>query len=87
MTDLLTEPELKKVQDIIIGQLGVQRDQLLPEARLMGDLGADSLDMVEMSMKVEEDFQVTAPDDVMEKVVTVEDMCDAVVQLLHRGNG
>lgn len=87
MTDLLTEPELKKVQDIIIGQLGVQRDQLLPEARLMGDLGADSLDMVEMAMKVEEDFQVTAPDDVMEKVVTVEDMCDAVVQLLRRGNG
>lgn len=87
MTDLLTESELKKVQDIIIGQLGVQRDQLLPEARLMGDLGADSLDMVEMSMKVEEDFQVTAPDDVMEKVVTVEDMCDTVAQLLRRGNG
>lgn len=84
MTDTLTEAELTKVQDILMQQLGINREQIQPEARIMTDLGADSLDMVEIAMKAEETFGLALPDEMAEKIVTVEDLYEAVATLLGR---
>jgi acyl carrier protein len=84
MTDTLTDTEMTKVQDILMHQLHVNREQIKPEARIMADLCADSLDMVEIAMKAEEEFGFTLPDDEAEKIVTVEDLYEAVGMLLGR---
>ena len=84
MTDTLTDTETRKVQDILMQQLQINRAQIVPEARIMADLGADSLDMVEIAMKAEEEFNLTLPDDEAEKIVTVDDLYEAVGNLLSR---
>jgi acyl carrier protein len=84
MTDTLTETEMTKVQDILIQQLQVSREQIKPEAGIIADLGADSLDMVEIAMKAEEEFNLTLPDEEAEKIVTVGDLYEAVGKLLGR---
>jgi acyl carrier protein len=84
MTDTLTDTETRKVQDILMQQLQISRAQIVPKARIMADLGADSLDMVEIAMKSEEEFNLTLPDDEAEKIVTVDDLYEAVGNLLSR---
>ena len=84
MTDTLNNTEMTKVQDILINQLHINREQITPEARIMADLGADSLDIVEIAMKAEEEFNFTLPDDEAEKIVTVDDLYEAVGTLLAR---
>ena len=84
MTETLSDKEMTKVQDILIDQLHIQREKITPEARIMVDLGADSLDMVEIAMKAEEKFGLTLPDDEAEKIVTVEDLYEVVGALLGR---
>jgi len=84
MTDTLTDTEMTKVQDIVMHQLQIKREQITPEARIMADLGADSLDMVEIAMKAEEVFNLTLPDEEAEKIVTVEDLYEAVGTLLEQ---
>jgi acyl carrier protein len=84
MTDTLSDKEMTKVQDILIDQLHIRREQITPEARIIADLQADSLDMVEIAMKAEEEFSLTLPDDEAEKIVTVEDLYEAVGTLLGR---
>jgi acyl carrier protein len=84
MTNTLTDAEMTKVQDILIQQLQVSREQIKPEAAIMADLGADSLDMVEIAMKAEEEFSLTLPDEEAEKIVTVDDLYEAVGKLLGR---
>ena len=83
MTETLTDTEMTRVQDILMHQLLINREQIKPEARIMADLGADSLDMVEIAMKAEEEFNLTLPDEEAEKIVTVEDLYDAVGTLLE----
>ncbi|HEX7879955.1 MAG TPA: acyl carrier protein [Candidatus Eisenbacteria bacterium] len=63
----------EKVREIIVEQLGVSADQVKPEARFIDDLGADSLDTVELIMALEEEFGVEIPDEDAEKMVTVGD--------------
>ena len=84
MTDTLTDTEMTRVQDILMHQLQINREQIKPEARIMADLGADSLDMVEIAMKAEEEFNLTLPDEEAEKIVTVGDLYEAVGTLLRR---
>ena len=84
MTDTLTDTEMTKVQDILIDQLHINREQITPEARIIADLQADSLDMVEIAMKSEEEFGFTLPDDEAEKIVTVDDLYEEVGKLLGR---
>ena len=62
-----------KVKDIIVEQLGVNADQVNPGASFIEDLGADSLDTVELVMAFEEEFGVEIPDDAAEKINTVGD--------------
>ena len=63
-----------KVKEIIVEQLGVNADQVTPEAKMIEDLGADSLDAVELVMAIEEEFEIEVPDDEAEKLVAVNDI-------------
>ncbi len=60
-----------KVKEIIVEQLGVDPNQVTPEAHFIDDLGADSLDTVELVMAFEENFGVEIPDEDAEKITTV----------------
>jgi acyl carrier protein len=62
-----------KVKDIIVQQLGVDIDKVTMEASFVDDLGADSLDVVELVMAFEEEFGVEIPDEAAEKIATVKD--------------
>ena len=62
-----------KVKDIIVEQLGVNKDQVVPEASFIEDLGADSLDTVELVMAFEEEFGIEIPDDAAETIQTFGD--------------
>jgi len=84
MNDTLSDKEMTQVQNILIDQLHIRREQITPEARIIADLQADSLDMVEIAMKAEEEFSLTLPDDEAEKIVTVDDLYEAVGKLLGR---
>jgi acyl carrier protein len=81
---MLSENEIKRIQNIVIEQLDVKREQLTPDARLTEDLGADSLDKVEIIMALEEEFGVTAPDKDVEGVESMQDLCEAVAAMLRR---
>ena len=63
-----------RVKDIIVDQLGVNADQVNPEAKFVEDLGADSLDTVELVMAFEEEFDVEVPDEEAEKLQSVGDV-------------
>jgi len=84
MNNILSEKDTLAIQDIIIRQLDVQRDQLTPEARILADLGADSLDVVEISMTLEELFEVTIPDEQWDKVETVGELYDEMGRILQQ---
>ncbi len=62
-----------KVKEIVVQQLGVSPDQVTPEAKFIEDLGADSLDQVELVMALEEEFGADIPDEDAEKLTTVGD--------------
>ena len=62
-----------KVKKIVVEQLGVSEDQVTPEAKFIEDLGADSLDQVELVMALEEEFGSEIPDEDAEKLTTVGD--------------
>ncbi|MCI0546631.1 MAG: acyl carrier protein [Candidatus Rokubacteria bacterium] len=62
-----------RVTEIIVEQLGVAREEVVPEASFIDDLGADSLDIVELVMAMEEEFDVEIPDDDAEKIQTIGD--------------
>ena len=64
----------EKVKNIIVDQLGVNEDQVVPEAKFIEDLGADSLDTVELVMAFEEEFGIEVPDEEAEKLVIVGDV-------------
>ena len=62
-----------KVKEIIVDKLGVDEADVTPEASFTNDLGADSLDTVELIMEFEKAFEITIPDDKAEKIATVGD--------------
>ncbi len=66
----------KKVVDIIANQLGVEKEIITAEASVVDDLGADSLDVVELVMALEEAFDLEIPDEDAEKIRTVKDIFD-----------
>ena len=68
----------EKVIDIIVEQLSVDKDKVVPSASFVDDLGADSLDLVELIMAMEEAFGIEIPDEVAEKITTVQDAVDHV---------
>jgi acyl carrier protein len=68
----------EKVKEIIVDQLGVDEKQVNPEASFIDDLGADSLDTVELVMALEEEFDVEIPDEDAEKIATVQNAIDYI---------
>jgi len=71
-----------KVKEIIVQQLGVDAEKVTPEASFVDDLGADSLDVVELVMAFEEEFGVEIPDEAAEKIATVKNANEFLKQSL-----
>lgn len=67
-----------KVKEIIVEQLGVEADEVTMEASFIDDLGADSLDIVELIMALEEEFDMEIPDEEAEKISTVGDVINYI---------
>ncbi len=70
---------LEKITDIIVDKLGVDAGEVKPEASFIDDLGADSLDTVELIMELEKEFDITIPDEDAEGITTVQAAIDYVV--------
>ena len=69
---------LDKIKSIVVEQLGVDEDQVTEDASFIDDLGADSLDTVELIMAFEEEFDVEIPDEDAQKIKTVKDVMDYI---------
>jgi acyl carrier protein len=68
----------EKVKNIVTDQLGVEADKVVPEASFQNDLGADSLDTVELVMALEEEFDIEIPDEAAENIATVQAAVDFI---------
>ena len=69
---------LEKIKSIVADQLGVDEDQVTEDASFIDDLGADSLDTVELIMAFEEEFDVEIPDEYAQKIKTVKDVIEYI---------
>ena len=80
----MTNEELfKSIKQMIVDQLGVDEDTITEDSSFVDDLNADSLDMVELGMAMEQEFDIEIPDDVAEKVATVKDAVEYVQNLME----
>ncbi|HJA67845.1 acyl carrier protein [Lachnoclostridium sp. An169] len=70
--------EFEKLQEIIADVLNVQKDEIKPETTFVDDLGADSLDIFQIIMGIEEEFDIEIDNDEAEKIVTVQDAVDQI---------
>ena len=64
----------EKVKEILIRQLRLKNKEVLPESKIMDDLGADSLDILQLLMTIEDEYGITVPDEELVKFVTVRDV-------------
>ena len=71
-----------KVKEVIVNNLGVSEDQITEDASFIEDLGADSLDIVELVMAFEDEFGLEIPDEDAEKIITVKDAIDYITEHL-----
>ena len=74
------DPILQKVRQLIAEQLGLEEDEITPESSFLDDLGADSLDLVELIMAFEEEYGLEIPDEDAERIVTVGDAVEYIRQ-------
>ena len=86
MNNILSDKDTQALLDILVEQLGVQRAQLTPEAKIQEDLGADSLTVIEIAMAMEERFHLSIPDEQWETVSTVGDLLEMLAKLLASPN-
>jgi acyl carrier protein len=68
----------ERVQEVVANELGVDTEKVTPDAEFVDDLNADSLDLVELIMKLEEEFDITISDEEAEKIVKVSDAVDFI---------
>lgn len=80
----MSTPVLQRVQEVVANELGVDIDKVTPDAEFVDDLNADSLDLVELIMKLEEEFDVTISDEEAEKIVKVSDAVDFIEERLNQ---
>jgi len=76
----------ERVINIVADQLGVSKDQIARETSFINDLGADSLDTVELVMELEEEFDINIPDDAAEKIQTVGQAIDHIEETIQNGD-
>ena len=76
----------EKVKQIIVEQLNVEEAEVIPTASLQDDLGADSLDIVELTMALEEAFDIEIPDEDAANIRTVQDVCNYIHSHLKVGS-
>lgn len=77
----MSEEEIfEKVKEIVVEQLGVPEDTVKKDATFVDDLSADSLDIVELVMQIEEEFDIEIPDSDAEKIVTIGDVIEYIKQ-------
>jgi len=82
MNTRLTEKQTAQLEDILMKELDVKREQLKPEFRIVEDLNADSLTVIQIVMRIEDGFNITLSDEVAEKVGSVEDLYKIVAARL-----
>ncbi len=75
----------KRVKEIIVEQLGVNENEVAPEAKFVDDLGADSLDLVELVMALEEEYNMEISDEDAEKILTVGDAIEYIQSHVAQG--
>jgi acyl carrier protein len=75
---MATEETVRRVKDLIAESLGVNPTEVVPDASFIDDLGADSLDIVELVMAIEKEFGIEIPDEDAEKISTVQDAVDYI---------
>ena len=75
----------KRVKEIIVEQLGVNESEVTPEAKFVDDLGADSLDLVELVMALEEEYNTEISDEDAEKILTVGDAIEYIQSHVAQG--
>jgi len=73
----------ERVIEIVAEQLGVSKDQIKPETSFVNDLGADSLDTIELVMELEEEFDINIPDEASEKIQTVGQAIEHIEQAVQ----
>lgn len=73
----------ERVIDIVADQLGVSKDQVTRESHFVNDLGADSLDLVELVMELEEEFEIDIPDEIAEKIQSVGQAIEHIEQAVE----
>lgn len=73
----------ERVIDIVADQLGVSKDQVTRESHFVNDLGADSLDLVELVMELEEEFEIDIPDEMAEKIQSVGQAIEHIEQAVE----
>ena len=71
---------IEKVKELVAEQLGISKDTIKPESNIIEDLGADSLDVIEMLMTLEDEYGITIPDEEINQVKTIEQ----IVALIER---
>ena len=74
----MTDENLQKIKEIIIDKLGVEDSKITLDSKFVNDLGADSLDTVELIMEFEEEFSIEIPDESAEKLTTVGEALDYI---------
>lgn len=72
---------LEKIQEMLAEALNISVDKVTPDAKIVDDLGADSLDVVELLSQLEDEFGIIIPDDEVEQLVTVADVAAALEKL------
>ena len=70
--------DFEKVKELLVEKLGVSADKVQPDSDILKDLGADSLDLVEMLMTLEEDYGITISQEDTEKIKTVQDIVEVI---------
>jgi len=73
-----------KVKEILVAQLNVKPEQITPQARIVEDLGADSLDTIELVMAFEEEYGIEIPDEKAERLRTVGDVIKYLTEMLNK---
>lgn len=73
-----------RVKKIVVEQLGVKEEEVTTDASFVDDLGADSLDTVELVMALEEEFETEIPDEDAEKIITIKDAVSYIVDRIER---